>query len=227
MRRATLLAAALALLAGCGSDRSEGGGSPFAALGQVAVQVIGPAVAARRAGAAQAGAPAYPTREQIDGSERELLYATVLARKAGATLAQFGQNAGVTTYTTADSTTLALREGVLVATRGLGEDLMSAAAPSAAQIAAAAGHYEREYHFIGALDEKRSLRIPCTLAPGGSATAEVVGVTYSLREVIETCSSEAGTITNAYYLEPGGRIRISRQWASPTLGYIQIERLSR
>ncbi|MCC6306827.1 MAG: YjbF family lipoprotein [Rhodobacteraceae bacterium] len=227
LRLLGLAGAAFALLAGCGSDRG-GSAGPFASLREVAAPALGAVIAARRARpAAGPAALPRPTREQVDAADREIIFSAVPARGSGATLARIGQNGPVSTYTTADGTTLALAGGVVVGSRGLGEDLMSAAAPSAAAIAAGRGGHERTYYFLGGVDQKRELAIACTLAPGGATRVEVVGLSFPVREVTETCTGSAGTITNRYWFEPGGRIRKSRQWLSPTVGYLEIELLSR
>lgn len=220
-----LAAAMAALLAGCGND--GGGGGPIAALREIGAPMIASAFAGRRAVPAQPAALPRPTREQIDGADRELIFSAVPARGSGATLAMIGQNGPVATYTTADGTTLALAGGVVVASRGLGEDLMSASAPSAAAIAAGRGSHERAYFFLGGVDQKRELRIACTLQAGAATRVTVVGLSFPVREVTETCTGSAGTITNSYWVEPGGRIRRSRQWLSPTVGHLEIELLSR
>lgn len=228
MRLTALAAAAAALLSGCGSDRGGSAAGPFAALREVGAPVVAAAFAARRATPAQPGTLPRPTREQIDGADREIIFSAVPARGSGATLAKIGQNGAVSTYTTADAMTLSLAGGVVVASRGLGEDLMSAEAPSAAAIAAGRGGHERAYYFLGGLDQKRILRIACTLQQTGGATrVELVGLSFSVREITETCTGSAGTITNTYWVEPSGRIRKSRQWLSPTVGYLELELLSR
>jgi hypothetical protein len=233
MRRSVLLAALLAalpLLAACGSDGAGSGQTE--ALRQLGAQLAaslprGLPSGAPRPTAEQIIAAARPTREQIDGSPRELIFVALRSRGLGATLAQFGRNAGVTTYTTADGTTLSLADGVLVASRGLGEDLMSARVPSAAAIARGSGSHEREYYFLGGLDQKRVLRISCTLSSPGPGRTEIVGLAYSGRQVVETCAGPTGTITNTYLVEADGRIRSSRQWLSPSVGYADLELLSR
>lgn len=232
MRRPAILGAALAalsLLAACGSD---GASDQVAAFRQLGAQALAAAVprggqAGPRPTAEQVIAAARPSRAQIDGSERELIFVALRSRGLGATLAKFGHNAGVSTYTTADGTTLSLADGILVASRGLGEDLMSAEVPSAAAIARGSGSHARVYYFIGGVDQKRVLRLTCTLSEAGPGRAEIVGLAYAGREVVETCSGPGGTVTNRYLVEPGGRIRTSRQWLSPTVGYADLELLSR
>lgn len=226
-RLVTLAAAIAALLSGCSSEGGGAGAGPFTALREVGAPMLAAALAARRAAPAQPGALPRPTREQIDAADREIIFSAVPARGSGATLARIGQNGPVSTYTTADGTTLSLAGGVVVGSRGLGEDLMSALAPSAAAIAAGRGSHSRAYYFLGSVDQKRELRIACTLQTGAATRVTVVGLSFPVREITETCSGSAGTITNTYWVEPGGRIRKSRQWLSPTVGHLEIELLSR
>lgn len=215
----------LGLLAGCASEGADPG--PFGAMRAVGLQAIAQIGAQRAAQPAAPAALPRPTRAQIDASDREVIFSAVPARGNGATLVKIGQNGPAATYTTADGTTLSLADGVLIATRGLGEDLMSAEAPSAAALRAGTGSHSRTYYLLGGVDQKRVLRIACALTPGPTSPAEVVGLRVTVRQVTETCTGPAGTVTNQFWFEPDGRIRLSRQWVSPSVGYLEIELLSR
>ena len=72
------------------------------------------------------------TQAMLAQQKTPLISAHVERTEGNALLALAGRNAGVDTYVSGDGSTLAFRDGVLVATRGLaGADLMSAEVPSA------------------------------------------------------------------------------------------------
>ena len=109
-------AALLALLAACGPMNSNG-------LGAGAAARVGAITGLRPEPAAQA--PALPTAALAEGPGNVLMV-TLLGRNAVAAMTRAGSNNGVETWRTAKGVTLSFRDGILVASRGLGGDLMGA-----------------------------------------------------------------------------------------------------
>ena len=60
-----------------------------------------------------------------------------------------------------------------------------------------------------------------------SAGAEVVERVYPTRRLQERCSDgKGGEVVNDYWVDlSGGRIRQSRQWAGPVIGYIRTRQV--
>lgn len=166
--------------------------------------------------------PVALTRAQVQASPLPLLVAEMERIRSNAVLAQIGANRGVRTFSTADGVTLALDSGMLVATRGLAGDLMSAAAPPAARIAAGSGGHARSLWFLGDLDRSDRQDFACTLQSAGSETIAIVGRSHATRVVDEHCSGESASFTNRFWLDSGGRIRQSRQWAGETVGFLKL-----
>ena len=212
------LAVVLALGA-CGSPEMTGSTT---LLREVASEVL-----RRPAPLPETAPPVQLTRAQVEASPLPLLVAELERIRANAVLAQVGENRGVRTYSTADGVTLALDGGVLVATRGLAGDLMSAAAPSAARIAAGTGSHSRSYWFLGDLDRTDRRDFACTLQSAGAETVTIVGRSHATRIVDEHCSGENATFSNRFWLESGGNIRQSRQWAGETVGFMKLSDPSR
>ena len=218
------LAAALVVLAlvpGCGSEKSEG--SPLGqAVGAVAKSAIGK-VAARRKGAA-AATPAPVTRADLEKFGLPILRATIKARGADAFLTIGDAKGNVVTWATTDGSTFTLRDGVLIQTRGLGPDLMSAQAPSLADLQTNGGTHQRLYFSLGEDDQTVRRTYDCTVSVLGRELIEVFSKTHTVTRVAETCARPQGSITNEYWIE-GATIRKSRQFASGAVGFIDFEKV--
>ncbi|MDO9524470.1 MAG: YjbF family lipoprotein [Gemmobacter sp.] len=167
------------------------------------------------------------TRAQADASALPLLVATIESRNSTAVLARFSTNAGTETFTTPDRTMITTRDGVMISTRGLGADLMSAAVPTRAQIAAGSGSHRRVHDTLNGGDVTVRNAFDCTLSTGASETVTIVGLSYPTRTVAESCSGTTGTFENRYWIDSRGIIRQSRQWADADLGYLRLSNPSR
>ncbi|HRK42096.1 MAG TPA: YjbF family lipoprotein [Gemmobacter sp.] len=215
LRAAALLAVAGLALAACGNDKG-------AAPGLRAVKGVAGDLLKR----GKDKAPPTPlTREQLAGFNTPMLMAEVKTANVLLYLVPFGQNGGVETWATSDDRTLSFRDGVLVATRGLGPDIMQSEVPSRAQLAAGRGSHGRAYYYLDGDDKIRRQSWSCTLSDRGSEAITVVGLQYPTRHVVESCTGEGGTITNEYWFESGGYIRKSRELIMPEWGYAEVSRV--
>ncbi len=220
MTRIAPLLAALALLAGCGTDTD-------AIQGTRTLQAV-----VRQAVPGRPAAPAAPpgtvpglTRAAVEAVPNPLMLVTIEARGATGVVAPAGRNGGVETWASADGKTLALRDGMLVATRGFGPDLISAATPSAAQVAAG-GSWTRLYVTLDGEDRTVPARHACTAAPAGAERLVIVERAYDTRRMRETCTGPGGaSIVNDFWFDAGGVLRQSRQWTGGPGGYVAIRRL--
>lgn len=232
-----LLAPLLALLLGACS-----GGDEVPALELQIVKVVRETVATKAA-----GKPARPTitRAVLDGLDGALLEATLERRDQLAFLYVNGQRRDddpglITTWRTGDDVTLSMRNGVLIATRGLGGDILSSAVlvagdrPGPARGRAQGGE---RILTIRAFDNKTvHLVLACEVADLGPATIEIIGLRHATRHLRETCRGGTGrdgtggdgTVVNDYWVDAqAGVVRQSRQWAGPEAGYLRLRRLTR
>ncbi len=219
-RRLVAAALALSFLGACGNDK--GGGNPVAAaVGQMAKASLAKA----KGGKAPAGASALTPVSRADlaafGKPILRLRAERLGQDAFLTIAD--EKSGVVTWTAQGAATFSLRDGVLIQTRGLGGDLMSADAPSPAQLTSGAS-YTRVYYFLGADDGGTRRTYECAASTEGRETIEVVGKTHNVTRVSEVCARQGSKVTNDFWVE-GNTIRKSRQWASSVVGYIEFEKV--
>lgn len=214
--------AALAVLSACGTDRTEP--SPVG-------QAVGGLTRAATTGlqAIRGNAPAPAAAPQVSRAELEkfnlpILRSVIESRGADALLTPTDQKGDVVTWSTTDGTTFSLRDGVLIQTRGLGPDLMSAQVPSAAQLGVDGGTHTRIYFSLGAEDRMTRRTFECTVTVAGTEDIVIVQRSHRVTRVTETCVRSLDRITNDFWLE-GGTIRKSRQWASLLIGHIDFERV--
>ena len=151
----TLLAALV--LAGCGNDVTGNDLSVPVKVLLSALQGAGKPTATANPDdpAVKAGILAY--RAQLEADGQPILIASNETLKYGTLHAPFGQNGDVQTWSSTGYQTIALRGGILIATRGFGPDLMSAVAPSVAKVASATGTTNRRYHYLDGADQPQSL----------------------------------------------------------------------
>jgi len=168
------------------------------------------------------------TREAIDKAGTPILFAGLDSRNAYATLSPFGENRGITTWISSDGITLSYDNGLLVATRGLGPDLMAADTGQAlAAIRSGSGSYVRIYDYLDGEDQAIRRSYVCSIRRAGAETIEIYGLKYTLRKVVENCSNPEFQIRNTYWVSNSNHIRQSEQWVGPVVGYVFSQLLSR
>lgn len=223
MRRIIAGALALALLAGCDGGTQAPG---------MQAQALAAARAALKARGAAAQAQPQPTRaglDQLDGAWLEVtrertgqvayLYVNQTRRDDDP-----GQ---ITLWRTQDDATLALRNGVLIATRGFGGDILSGSARVSGDRPGPVSGGERVLFLRTPNHEQTRLSLACDLADLGESRIEIVQRAHTTRHLRETCQGGGGIVTNDYWIEPrAGLMRQSRQWAGPHIGYLRLRQLT-
>lgn len=207
--RLILLTLGLSVLAACGSKGSQ----PF--LASQAIKQLG-----ERVKGTEKATP--PTADQLraaitpefraQSGNLPLLLASSLRTPVASIMMQAGVNGNVRTYFAPDSISFALRDGVLIASRGLGGDLMQADVSQVIpRIRAGSGQARRVHHYLDGEDQEYTVSFDCSYARSRS-------------EVIETCQGDIANFTNRYVLK-GGKIVVSVQWVAPQLGSFKLEDL--
>ncbi|OYW57692.1 MAG: hypothetical protein B7Z10_06240 [Rhodobacterales bacterium 32-66-7] len=210
---------ACALVAGCGKAQL----SPMMATVGTLAQASVAQVKAKRA-QATATAPKAVSRAEIEAYNTPILRAVIELRAADVFLTLSDTKGSVQTWTTTDGTTFSLRDGVLIQTRGLGPDLLSADAPTVAQLLQNGATYPRRYFFLGADDQVSRRTYDCTVTVIGRTTITVVERDHAVTHVREDCARPQGSISSEYWIE-GAKVRRSVQSTSGLAGLILFERV--
>lgn len=215
-------------LGACGS---RNGGGNDGALQQASAAALG-ALKARHATKNNVPTRIIVTRKLLDETAGEVMQ--VIPEKFG--LQDFMFLAGkrndsypgtVEVWKSSDNAHLILRDGVLIATKGLGGDMRSADATAA--IAGFDGHGGGGERLI-TLDRQdgsaQTVPFACDMTQLGRETIQIVDQRISAYHIREDCVYRDTMFTNEYWVETsGGRMRKSRQWAGPVFGYVAFERL--
>lgn len=153
-----------------------------------------------------------------------LMVLRLLERDLATTLLYVEERDGVAVWRTADNVRLYTRGGLLIATRGLGDDLMSVDAAETLPMITQAAHGEtrRINRRLDGNDETAIHGYLCEITPQGRERVQTGDTTFvEATRVEETCYSPRETLLNIYWVE-NGRIRKSHQNFSPLLGPLDI-----
>jgi hypothetical protein len=133
-----------------------------------------------------------------------------------------GRNGGVSTFGGGGVVSLSLRDGVVLASRGFGDDLMTARVPTLHQLTTGPRSYRRSYELFDGFTRPQERQAQCNVVSAGQERLVIAGKSINARLVEETCLIDIGRIDNRYWVNGSGQIVRSRQWISPDLGYVEV-----
>jgi len=205
--------ALLGLLAACGPMNSNG-------LGADAAARVGAITGLRPTPPAEP-VSALPTAALAKGPGNVLMV-KLLGRNAVAAMTRAGSNNGVETWRTAKGVTLSFRDGILVASRGLGGDLMGANVDGVlAAILRGTGTAQRRHAFLDSEDQIQTRDLTCTFTTDAPEVIAIATGTVEATKVTEVCESPVLVFTNQYWLSDTEIVQ-SRQAVSVSVGYIRV-----
>ena len=215
----------LALLAGCS------GGDGERSLQQETFTILQKEIQSRLA-RKRTVAPEPVTRAKVEALNISILEVTLeragVVGYGGLIEARKDSRLGnIAVWRTDDGFSLSTRNGVLVATRGFGGDVLSSQVPVRGTAPGPAFGGEH-VQMIRALDDRQvSVGFGCDLVDLGPETLEILGHRHTTRHVQEQCEARKGQVVNDYWVEARtGFVRQSRQWAGPEIGYLKTRRLT-
>ncbi|WP_312529651.1 YjbF family lipoprotein [Paracoccus sp. (in: a-proteobacteria)] len=217
MRNRALPSALLVALVGlsaCGNDKEATATSPIAIAGQVAKQTAGDfGLGGKKAEPAPARSPEQMAAEALQVNAGPLILVNFESLGRSQVMAMTGQNGAMRTYMAPSKEAVILRQGMLIGTRGLGNDMSTTEAQTEPLIRAGrAGQGQRTIRYYSGDSKERPLEFTCSTGPGPKA-----GV------MVEDCTGHGASFQNSY-ISQAGQITVSRQWAGP-LGYLTIQTL--
>lgn len=140
-------------------------------------------------------------------------------------LAMVAENRGMRTYMTPAQQAIIMRGGMLVGTKGLGNDLSVAELNASAGLIRArrAGQATRTMRYISGDGVERPLPFTCTVSTGARQDFSFAGRGWSALQVVESCQGQGVSFQNNYLVSGDGQIPVSRQYIGPVLGYVTIQ----
>ncbi|MEJ8562005.1 YjbF family lipoprotein [Yoonia sp. GPGPB17] len=155
------------------------------------------------------------TPDVVSQLNTRLILIEIPARQAVAILSLVNTNQGVETYLTADGVSISLQDGLVVATRGFGFDLMTAdVSEVAARLRHDMGNAVRIHRYLDGENQIIAQSFRCDLQFHDALSAT------------ETCKSSKVSFTNSYTFNESGRITESKQWVSPEIGLLEVQELN-
>ena len=221
IRNLTLLASLCGLLACGNSVELESGETKVIKLIQSELKKpSGPA--------AYIDARKIVTRPMIDAAKVPVLFIEI-DRGQNGTMTQYpGQGIGQT-WLGADGSTVTLENGMLKATRGVGDDLMGS--ETSRQIAWTNPNESTYIRYLAYLREDNQTKIfkyECSMRDTQKReTIEIFDAQFDVKNIQETCQGDGSEFTNDYWIGAGGLVRKSRQYHGEKIGYVTLERLDR
>lgn len=135
-------------------------------------------------------------------------------------------NGPETTWQAQGGATFAFDDGILVATRGLIDDLLVAdSAATRAALRAGGGTVQRVIESLDSQDQLSSMTFDCTITRDGPETVNLGLREVTLLKFTEACANPRLVFENAYWLDAAGDILSSRQFVSVTVAYLRSNRL--
>lgn len=138
----------------------------------------------------------------------------------------------ITTWSADDNSALIFRNGMLIATRGLAGNLISADVPVKNGIAGPAHGGQRRYYLRSGNNQERVVTLACEITDLGPDPLEIYERFYRTRHLQEHCegpvqNGQKTVVLNDYWVDSQNKkVWKSRQWAGPEIGYLRIRDLS-
>jgi len=122
-----------------------------------------------------------------------------------------------------DSVSISTKSGLVIASRGMGDDLMSADVSGVLRaLRQGQGRYERRMQFLDGLEQTQTRTYACTMIPKARTQIDILGETHRVTQLEETCEGEGPAFTNTYWQNAQGLWQ-STQWISPTVGHVTLQ----
>ncbi len=167
------------------------------------------------------------SRKQIDAAKTPVLFVELISGQNGTLTPYPGQGIGQT-WLGADGATLTTDQGVLKASRGMGDDIMGSFSkmPKWSKIDYDMKIYSREISHLTGNNKINTRLFECKInKKRKKEVIEVWGLKFSVTKFTENCNNDGFEIENIYYVDNRNIVRKSFQYHSDTIGYITTERL--
>lgn len=212
--------AALAL-ASCGNQTDRG------MIAKAVTKTIFKKKKAEAAGATPAQLQAE-VAQALARSDLPLALAVVEDRNATALLTRIEVNGAYGTWATPDRRTITLKRGLVTATLGLGNDIMSTDLSGVEALIAerSAGSGRRVMRYLNGENHTVSLVASCIVTRGGDSILSAGEINERrVTAMQEDCTAQNRRFSNSYLVDETGLAVQSRQWLSPTGGYLTLQML--
>ena len=143
-------------------------------------------------------------------------------------LVPINENRGVVTWLAVDGSTLSTRDGLIIATRGLGGDLLAAdvSQTNALLKARRPGRAQRFHTTLDGDIQADTRAFVCDITDSGPGVLELPDGPRDIRLMLEDCYGAQAEFLNLYWIaDSDGTILHSSQWLGPTIGNVTLRQL--
>ena len=169
------------------------------------------------------------SREQVDRFNTPVLFVELASGQNGTLTPYPGRGIGQT-WLGADGATVTTDQGILKATRGMGDDIMGSISdmPKWSKINSNTLYYRRTISYLSGNNKITEIALECSINKENKREfLRIWNVEFQVNKFHEVCYEDDFHIKNTYYVDEQNIVRQSSQYHSKTLGYIKTERLDR
>ena len=161
------------------------------------------------------------TRKWLEKFKQPIILTSSVDKKSQATLVSLGNNEERLTWVSSDGISLSYDNGVLIATRGYSQDLISLKYEKPNKIFSTNYlQYDKTHRYLNGENRYNKLKFKCTGKKMVPKSIEIVGHALVVDRYIETCRNNRHTYKNEYDLLSGTTVVVkSKQWISPITSY--------
>ncbi|WP_438986282.1 YjbF family lipoprotein [Marivivens donghaensis] len=166
-----------------------------------------------------ASIPTY-TFADLTASETPVILAAVPSLEVADIFQKIGSNGNQETWISSIGMTITLENGIVVATRGFGEDIYAADTRGlSAALGRGVGTYSRNIEHLDSSDEVIRMEFSCELEPVGQDQVTILDRSFGATKLQETCRSEDAAFANYYWVNGYRDVVQSQQWLGKSVGH--------
>lgn len=168
------------------------------------------------------------TRADVNGMGETVLRAQIPNFGLASVLYLSQDRAPYSIWRTPDKVTLQFRAGMIIGSKGVGADLVAVDDPRMIAVLEGRegpGPAKRVNRAFNGLNETVATEFSCVIEDMGATSVTVVGLSYPVRHLRQTCTSPNENFVNDYW-QQGRTVWKSRQWFNEQVGYMTVERMT-
>ena len=165
---------------------------------------------------------AFPnSKKWLEQFKQPIILTSSTDKKNQATLVSLGNNEERLTWVSSDGISLSYDDGVLIATRGYSQDLLSLRYKEPKKIFSSSYlEYDKTHRYLNGENRYNEIHFKCTGKKMAPRSIEIVEYTLLVDRYVETCVNKKYKYINEYDLLSGTRVVLrSKQWISPINNY--------
>ncbi|WP_371155580.1 YjbF family lipoprotein [Jannaschia sp. 2305UL9-9] len=224
--RPVCLALSIALVAACSGgtnveQQSDGGVAKLAAVRLLSI------IPGRASAPATPDARQVLTPELLNGSSTPVLLVVLQEANTAFTMIPTAVNFGTEQWRDSGSGAFLRRNGILVGTRGLGFDLLTADVAGLSQALRQGGGEDvlRVNRVLNGQDQVVAMRYLCRVIPVGRETLDFYGARHGTTIYDEVCEGSGAPFVNRYWVDSSGTVRRALEQVTETFGQVEISLL--